>query len=948
MLFIYKLHKVLPVYPSIESLNAVLYMLDNKMITGIQGQPLLEQICNIDAPNAETEVLVDYYNNLLDSLGTLEIMRTFGYEQVFTFRMSFFELSVDYFGKILNLSDKNSALRTNATRDLIETFHPRSLFYMATQAYKYWHTDTPLAQSFLDKIEHLTQLKIGFKEKGNDFKYDYQAGASEKMRLQYLLYWSKHYHDFDWDPYNGYFTNKYTAEEITQNYERLFRRLNSKNDSVALKSFLLLTEGSPTDVIELAEKYKQLLRTYNSSLPSFKHAYLEQLAQLTDYCRRNGFSYKASKPLEKTLQKLLIIDAPHDRYQLENHLINNLTLRDISAVEYWACIYENSSEFSFSVGRILDRYYSKNWEKIIRDEAQLLLYLKKSQLFEDIGVFGSCNNYLVKFDVNDPQLQAKLSTLLKIETDEGIISQISRLIVLPEEAEDNSALDINEFLNDANIFTKRDIKILPPPSPSETKKIVKAIKDAEEMASIRQYFHYLRLNPSIEMVPQLFALVEDKRIVTQRNGAIIRVADLIVPSLEGIYNYHFEPEDELKPFATAQWKRLWKEDGKNYRHWIKRFFEQKLDSLKMAEELVIEDINLITESPHFTASYKAVCLESLPKVRPFKEIRKLNIDPKLNVRTDLKYFQGFFFSYKELDDIPKLFNIPHIDAMVMLDYLEKKSAEFSISERGSFYNNLFRSAWFSSYINSKDADKEVAERIKEVLSTYLDESDYLSEFEEQITNLHIAQIDNIGRSLEEKLQASIQIEADPGSKAKIQESIIAGISFQDLGVAVENLAQYDGPNANQALSFLYKDFGLPVFSLDQSKDLLEFLEKHGKLSEYDFYYHYLQKFDVRFTKGRAQLDFEKIYNILRFDIISPFVSRTGGKRDYYTYGIIKLLELHFKTRLGFHEKLNENQTFYTFSSLKRASAWLKYLEDNKFVNHRNQSPPSFSQVRKND
>ena len=468
------------------------------------------------------------------------------------------------------------------------------------------------------------------------------------------------------------------------------------------------------------------------------------------------------------------------------------------------------------------------------------------------------------------------------------------------------------------------------------------------MASIRQYFHYLRLNPSIDMVPHLFDLVEDKRIVTQRNGAIIRVADLIVPSLEGIYNYHFESEDDTKPFATTHWKALWKQDGKNYRNWIKLFFEQKLDSLNMAQELVIEDINLITESPHFTSDYKTVCLESLKKIRPFKEIRKLNIEPRLNVRTDLKYFQDFFFSYKELDDIPKLFNIPHIDAGVMLGYLEKKSAKFSVSERGSFYNNLFRSAWFSSYINSKNADKEVAERIKAVFVTYLDESDYLSEFEEQTTNLHIAQIDNIGRSLEEKLQASIQIEADPGSKAKIQESIIAGISYQDLGVAVENLAQSDGPNANQALEFLYKDFGLPIFNLDQSKDLLEFLEKHSKLSEYDFYYHYLQRFGVQFTKGRGQLDFEKIYNILRFDIISPFVSRTGGKRDYYTYGIIKLLELHFKTRLGFHEKLNENQTFYTFSSQKRANSWIKYLEDNKYVNQGKQSPPSFSQVRKND
>ena len=169
----------LATYPSIESLDAVLEMLDNHLIQGVDAKPLLEQICNLTAPSEESASLSDYYRNLVDSLGTLEIIRTFGYEQGFNFRMSFFERSVDYFGKILNLSDKNSTFRINASRDLIETYHSRSLFYLATQVYKYWYKDTELAQSYLRQIELLTQLKVGFKEKGGDFQYDYQAGASE-------------------------------------------------------------------------------------------------------------------------------------------------------------------------------------------------------------------------------------------------------------------------------------------------------------------------------------------------------------------------------------------------------------------------------------------------------------------------------------------------------------------------------------------------------------------------------------------------------------------------------------------------------------------------------------------------------------------------------------------------------------------------------------------------
>ena len=71
----------------------------------------------------------------------------------------------------------------------------------------------------------------------------------------------------------------------TQNYEKLFRRLNSRNDSVAVNSFLQLTQGDPVEINALAKKYRQLLRNHNASLPSLKFGYLEQLTLLTDFCK---------------------------------------------------------------------------------------------------------------------------------------------------------------------------------------------------------------------------------------------------------------------------------------------------------------------------------------------------------------------------------------------------------------------------------------------------------------------------------------------------------------------------------------------------------------------------------------------------------------------------------------------------------------------------------------
>ena len=69
-----------------------------------------------------------------------------------------------------------------------------------------------------------------------------------------------------------------------------------------------------------------------------------------------------------------------------------------------------------------------------------------------------------------------------------------------------------------------------------------------------------------------------------------------------------------------------------------------------------------------------------------------------------------------------------------------------------------------------------------------------------------------------------------------------------------------------------------------------------------------------------KLDFEKIYDLLQYEIVTPFVGGGGSHRDQFTYGLIKLLELHFNTRLGFHEKLNKNQKQYLNDALMTSIA----------------------------
>ena len=935
-------------YPDIEAVEHIFQLTRDGVFTIEEISPVLAKLTNVYFKHSKsTNELVEQYMTVFDSVGSLESVRQYGFDKMYDFKMDFFQEEVDYFGKILNQSTAFPWLQHNAYRSLIETEHPRSLFYLASQIYKLKGKNDQLNKQLLRKyhraLERLIQIKVGVKNKAGQFAFDDKGKSDQIYKKNNMVYWSKHYVDYEWDDNYQYFTNKYRAEEITQNYEKLFRRLNSRNDSVALQSFVQLTEGEAVKVIELAHKYRQLLRSYNSKLPNFQNRYLEQMVLLTSYCKKHNINYKLPKNLKPVVDELLAPLKPKERFALENTLLQKIQFEDITALEYIACLNESNQQFTYSIGRVLDYFYTNNWPKILSNDDHLRLYLKKASLFENIGVFGSCNYYLVKFNAEDSELQSRLNQLSRIETDEEILNNMAQLITEPIY---EVAYSLNDFLEDPESFDKRDINVLPPPKLSDAKLVIDKIKKTEDVAVIRKIFIYLRLHPHIDMVPYLFDLINDKRVLIKREDIGISVGDFIIPIVEEVYDYSYESETD-HPFNTEKWRQLWKKSGKDYERWVHIFFEEKLQSIKTPDTLSIEDVNMITEDPSYFNQYKSVCLEALQKVQPQRDIKKLRIEPKLQIKEDLKFFEGFSFNYKDLDDITKLFDVKLESVDQLLSYLEKKSTTFSFNEKGSFYNNLFRQPWMVQYINSKNANQDRVGFIKDVLNTYLDESDYLSEYEEQTTYLNIAQIENIGRSVEEKIQATMNLDLDDGARAKILEEIIANISYQDLGKVVHLLGELaaNDPNMSNPFQFINKDFGLPIFQLKEEEFLNGFVEKHKSLSQEAFYTFYLNTFGVDFKDHKDRLDFDKIDRILQFDIVTPFLSRTGGQRDYFSYGLIKILELNFNTTLGFHNKLNENQTFYTFSSLKRAQAWRNYLKEKKLVRAKNSFPPSFSRTR---
>jgi hypothetical protein len=721
---IIKLSKALQNHATRETLEEILINIQNGFLPFKEGKDILAHLTNHSLTEVnDAKAGVKYFTNLLDSLGTMENIRYMGYEKIFDFNRFIFPHEVDYFGRIVTLTNDYPWMKKNAIQDLMNTEHERAYLYLAADFFKNHlsinKNDAPSILSveeyktfFIESSQLIIKVLNKDKEYQNIFeKIQFTSGHDDALKRNFLLYWMTHHEDFEWNQNYALFLNKYETLEKTENLEKHFRRLVSSNNEAAMESFKQLTIGAPAEVMNLSNKYRQLLRTYNKTLPSIKNLYLEQLATLTDFCRNNDIPYEPSTRLRQKLDQLRNNIPESERYDLENQIINSLKIQEVTAIEYYACLYENNHDFTFSIGRILDYFYSLHWNLVAHNDAQLRLYLKKAALYKRIGTIGSCNVYLNKLEGKSGELNKRLNELLEVEPDEDIIFLIGSLS--PQELDSQNS-DLHKFIDNPIDFSKNDIRVLPIASNEDFQKMINQMKEETDVKILKKYLEYLRSNPVIRAVPIYFQLIDSQTFITKKYNLPVTLGDVIVPVIEGAYNHHYKSEEKNKPFATVKWKNLWKTNGKNYEKWVDLFFEQKLKKLEFADKLKINIINDVFAAYDYKPQYKVNCLTALKKIHPLRNIKKLKTPIKLSVKTDLKYFEDFYFTYKDLDDIPKLFEVE--DPTMMFDYLLKRTADFEESELGTFWNNIFRQGWFLEFLNANQDRMSELQNIKTITS----------------------------------------------------------------------------------------------------------------------------------------------------------------------------------------------------------------------------------------
>jgi hypothetical protein len=179
--------------------------------------------------------------------------------------------------------------------------------------------------------------------------------------------------------------------------------------------------------------------------------------------------------------------------------------------------------------------------------------------------------------------------------------------------------------------------------------------------------------------------------------------------------------------------------------------------------------------------------------------------------------------------------------------------------------------------------------------------------------------------------------------AKIS-TLLSKINYHQIGIVLKLIENYKFKVAYEKYNFMESDFGFFMCDFSKAGAIKEFVSYYNSHTEKELYAHYLAKAGIDYLNTDESLDYDKIYELIKYDVVTAFVGGGGGTRDNEVYSIIKLLELKFRTTLGFPRKLCNSDNLYGCDSADRVKEWMNYLKEKRLLKLPHNEPVSFNDL----
>ena len=854
---------------------------------------------NLYDSNLTEREIIDQYIQLLDSLKTLPKVINAGYKKLFNFNKSHFTAEVDYYGRILSEATLHPYVQHNVIRDLIATHDPTALFYLASQTYV---QRFGMAKSIWQKedyyhlLEKLTYTRVGVQFEDGSINFEKPVWDDARAHRNYLTFWASRSSEFKWNKELKIFENFNLLNEERTIYEVALQQLTSKDEKIAFAGLDKLVNGEAEIIIPLLTRYEDFLKTTHPQLPNLNGDVLPTLILLYEYCEAHEIKTQNDESIKIEFEKLSELKHPKERFEQENKIIEKLKLEDISALEIWAFKQNRNKENSLSADRIVNHFYDKFWCEISNSESLISLFLKKLSLFQPT------KSYLNLADIKACPIG---DTKNAISSNDGdVTSALNRLL-----AKEIFTTNQRAFFHKPELFTELSLKEMPAMQPGFIAEIFRALKNPKTPKHKHRLTRYLNKNIDFENVGELMELLEKGQ--TQEWTVLL---------LEQLYQTEtpHQTDDQQKDF----WLKKWKESGNNPLKVGEKIWLQHSQHLKTQPRIDAAQVSILSNSPFFDESKLETVLRLLKKVEPKSHLLRVNFSKPIPVEKALPYFEALPFTESYLKNFPSYFK--EEERYLLIDFLITKSQSL---EQGVIFNDLISQKWFLDLLEKDKLSSSTIGQLSEVLNTYYDESSWLTEDEEINIEVNLFHLENHGKPLIEKLKASLVASISSGAKATLQMNLLSRLGYKDLAAAVQFWPEFTKTPELMNYNFISHDFGIPFFDFENEVARAELIKKLNTEKPIEVYSHYLNEFGVNFQKKDGSPDIPAIRTIFKNDLNMPFSGNGGIVRDNYIFSIIKYLEFFYKDDLGFHPKLNENQTFYQFNSRKRVEAWLNKFDE---------------------
>lgn len=901
------------------------------------------------------------YGKLLNQHKTLAALREVGYKQLFDYEPFHFKSKADYYGKILNTSYGYFWVRYNALQDLKKIRDPKVLWYLAAQVFQQkgatrynWQIDT----NPMTLLRSLTKTEVLVPASSGTWTTELK---DKTARLNFVRYWQEHYRDYRWDATLNRFVN--TQEQVKGNpqserFRRNFKKLHSRDQRIATAAFEKLANEQPLTALQSLPDQKFVIFPQSYRLPVYPYFSLEVLIRLRNYCEREGLNYLMyQKTIKEKAQGLVGRVATQERIELEDELYKSLNLNNITALEHWAIISENLSwRLGYSLGRVLQRFYSNYRDSLFQQPKHLKLFMHKCVWFAKLkpkGLGAKYLSFLGKLNAQEQLQVGKIRQQLESKEKE-----------LPEDTEgdvrrvqkDRQALKLmitqigqrpifglhpafTRFVKEPHAKHWQKLNGVKVTHPDDYRVVVEHIRKFKNPEKIQWLLSWLKYQKTPLSVPYLMQIVNDQRVIGKHQGyrqyIPLTVSDEVVFTLEQIYRHSFIDAKDFhraKPrniyrFSknTLPWRQKWAQDKVNYLEWEADFFNQKLQMLANVPQLKINTVNNILLSPHFRADkHQSKVLEALVKVRPQSDLAYLQWRLPLKAKA-LKYLKNGL-QYTAL--LKRLVVLLEARPDTVLGFLKKEGQKLSNMTQGKLYFELGQTTELWQWLKSDSSG--LNQQVINCLQAY--KSSLESEYATNAVEARIFLLTLQGVFLKGVLKAIKKITNEP-LKNEILMQLVLQIRYAQVPELLDNLTllknlapNYDVIHTHIGHHLLY-NLGLPLDvnfekNLQARRDL-------KKLSEVDFFEKYIIKWYPGVVSAVEQKNWKYLQNVLKQASGAPLVG--VGSEEKRLYALIRFLEISFKTKLGFPPNMYNVQNWSEQISIKSwQQKWLQFLSNKSF------------------